>query len=287
MKAVYKKEIRAYFNSITGYLFLSFFLALIGLYFFAQNIYSANPNFSYALYGVRFYFIFLIPLLTMRIMAEENHLKTDQLLFTSPVSISKIMIGKYLATLSIYTIVIAIICGYPLILKEFGDVNLKMAYACILSFFCMGAAYLAIGMFISTITESQAFAAVMTFVVILVTSLSSDIGQLFPTDHKTALIIFAILILLIGIVIYTFTRNWRLALVSFLVLLAAAVSMYLIKPALYDGSVVKFFNWLSFSTRFEDSMYGIFNLSSIVYFISVVVLFLFLSIQTINKRRWN
>ena len=150
MLAIYKKEMRTYFTSIVGYLFLGFFLALIGLYFYGQNLRGGYTNFGYALMSVSLFFILLVPMLTMRIMAEENRQKTDQLLYTSPVSVTKIIIGKYLSVLTMFSIVMLIVCFYPLILAEYGNVNLKMTYAVIFSFFLMGAAYMAIGLFISS-----------------------------------------------------------------------------------------------------------------------------------------
>ena len=287
MLAIYKKEMRAYFHSITGYLFLAFFLALLGLYHFVQNIYGEYAEFSYCLYGVSFYFILLIPMITMRIMAEENRQKTDQLLFTSPVPVVKIIIGKYLSVLTMFGIVMAITCFYPLIMSGYGDVNLRTAYAAIFAFFLMGAAYLAIGMFISAITESQAFAAIMTFVVVLVTSLSSSFGQLIPTDNKTAFIVFTILIIIIAFIVYLIMHNTTVSIMTGCVLEAIAAGLYMFLPSVYDGAVVKFFDWLTISTRMDDFAYGVFSLSAIVYFISLSILFVFLTIQAIKRRRWN
>lgn len=287
MLAIYKKEMKTYFHSIIGYLFIGFFLALIGLYHFVQNLYSGYASFSYALYGVRYFLILLIPMITMRIMAEENHQKTDQLLFTSPVPIYKIILGKYLSVLTMFAIVMGITCCYPLAMSKYGTVNFKSDYASILAFFLMGAAYLAIGMFISAMTESQAFAAIITFVVVLVTSLSSAIGGLFPTDNKTACYVFAVLVLIIAFITYAFIHNATFSLFIGVIGEGAVFLLYLIKPAVYDGSVVKFFDWMTVSTRMDDFVYGVFNVSAVVYYLSLIVLFVFLTIQAIKKRRWS
>lgn len=287
MLAVYKKELRSYFHSIIGYLFIGFFLFIIGLYCFVQNISNESANFGMSLYGMRFFFILLIPMVTMRIMAEENHQKTDQLLFTSPVSVFKIIAGKYLAVVSLFAIVIAIICTYPMVLKAYGIINLKQSYSSILAFFLMGCTYLAIGMFISSVTENQAFAAILTFVVVLVTSFSSLIGQIIPADSKTAMIVFALLVLIVAWIVYVLLHN---ALFSFLVGIAgetAVILIYLLKPSLYDGAVLNFFNWMTVSSRMDDFVYGMFNVSSIVYYLSVSILFFFLTVQAIKKRRWS
>lgn len=287
MLAIYKKEMKAYFKSIIGYLFLAFFLALIGLYHFVHNMYSGYAEFAYCLYGVRIFFILLIPMVTMRIMAEENRQKTDQLLFTSPVPVVKIIVGKYLSILTMFGIVMGVICFYPLVMTNYGDVNLKTAYAAILAFFFMGATYLAIGLFISAMTESQAFAAIITFVVVLVTTLSSEIGQLIPTDNKTAFIVFTILVIIFGFIVYLIMHNATIAVITGCVLEVTAAGLYKFVPSVYDGAVIKFFDWLTISTRMDDFAYGVFNLSAIVYFISLSILFVFLTIQVIKRRRWN
>ena len=128
----------------------------------------------------------LLRMLTMRIMAEENKQKTDQLLFTSPISISKIILGKFLALISIFGIGILVICVYPLALSRYGEVNMKWSYAAIMGFFLLGAAYMSIGLFISSMTESQALAAVLTFITIIVTLFVDGIASILPTDDKTA-----------------------------------------------------------------------------------------------------
>ena len=115
---------------------------------------------GYALSGISMIFVLLVPMVTMRIMAEEKKQKTDQLLFTAPISVEKVILGKYLATVTLFAIVMLICSTYPLIMSLFGEINMIMTYSCILAFFLMGCAYLAIGMFISSLTESQAFAAI-------------------------------------------------------------------------------------------------------------------------------
>lgn len=287
MLAVYKKEMRTYFTSIVGYLFLGFFLALIGLYFYVQNLYNGYANFGYALYSVTMFFILLVPMLTMRIMAEENKQKTDQLLFTSPVSITRIITGKYFSILTMFGIVMAVICFYPLILSRYGTVNFKVAYASIFAFFLMGAAYMAIGMFISALTESQAFAAIMTFVVVVISVFSTGIASLLPTDHKTAWIIFAVIALLIALLTYVIMHNMTVSLLIGAVLEIVLAAVYFVKPEVYDGAVLNVFGWFSVTDRFSNFVYGEFDIAAVVYFISYCVLFVFLTIQAIKKRRWS
>ncbi len=287
MLAVYKKEMRSYFTSIIGWLFLGFFLLFVGLYHYLYNMYYAYSNFAYALSGVYIFFILLVPMLTMRIMAEENKQKTDQLLFTSPISISKIILGKFLALISIFGIGILVICVYPLALSRYGEVNMKWSYAAIMGFFLLGAAYMSIGLFISSMTESQALAAVLTFITIIVTLFVDGIASILPTDDKTAWIFFAVVALVVTLITYLLMKNILVSSITAIVLEAALAVLYFVHPAFYDGLIVRVFGWFSVVARYDDFSSGILNISDVVYYLSVITLFVFLTIQSIKKRRWS
>lgn len=287
MLAIYKKELRSYFTSMIGYLFIGFLLAIVGIYFMAYNLQGGYANFEYALNSMIFVFVILVPILTMRLLAEEKRQRTDQLLFTSPLSVSKIVIGKYLAVLTVFISAMVITMFYPLILSKYGTVSFKLAYTGILGFILVGAAYLAIGLFLSSLFESQAIAAVVTFVVLLVTFIMQGIVSLLPTSNKAAWLIFSTIALIIAIVVYFMVHNATVAIGLGIILETACAIVYFAKPSLYDGLVVKVFNWFSVVDRFDNFMNGILDLTGIVYYISIVVIFIFLTIQSLNKRRWR
>ena len=287
MMAIYKKELRAYFNSIIGWLFIGFFLAFTGIYFYINNLYYGYIHFGYSLYSVGLIFILLVPMITMRIIAEENKQKTDQLLFTSPVSVEKIILGKYSAVITVFGIVMLITCTYPLIMSLYGEINFAMNSAAIGGFFLMGCAYLALGTFISALTESQAFAAVLTFVVVLATYLMDGIASLFASDAKTAWLVFGFLLLLVAVLTWLMMKN-KLVTGVFLVLSQGALALvYFMKPTLLEGSIVDVFGWFSVEARYEDFVNGVLDVADAAYYISFVVLFIFLTVQAIKKRRWN
>jgi ABC-2 type transport system permease protein len=287
MLAIYKKELRSYFTSMIGYLFIGFLLAIVGIYFMAYNLQGGSANFEYVLNSMVFVFVILVPILTMRLLAEEKRQKTDQLLFTSPLSVSKIVIGKYLAVLTVFVSAMVITMFYPLILSKYGTVSFKLAYTGILGFILVGAAYLAIGLFLSALFESQAIAAVVTFVVLLVTYIMQGIVSLLPTSNKAAWLIFSAVALIVAIVAYFMVHNGTVAVGLGVVLESACAIVYFVKPSLYDGLVVKVFDWFSVVDRFDNFMNGILDLTGIVYYISIVVIFIFLTIQSLNKRRWR
>lgn len=287
MLAIFKKELKSYFTSMTGYVFIAFFLVIVGIYYAVYNLLNRVANFEYVLSGVSFIFVLLVPILTMRLMAEDKKQKTDQLLFTSPVSIGKIISGKYFAVLTVFLISMVIICFYPLILLQFGSVPLKTAYGTILGFTLLGAAYIAIGLFISSLTESQLVSAVVTFVVILVTALMDSLVNFLPSDNRTCYIAFFLVVLLICWLLYSMMHNMTVALTAGVIGEAALTVIYVMKPTLYDGLLTKVLGWFSVIARFDTFTSGLLDLSSVVYYISVVFIFLFLTVQAIKKHRWN
>ena len=159
MTAVLRHELSSYFTNVTGYVFGAFLLLFAGIYTMVINLQSASPYFEYVLMNMDFIFLIIVPILTMRVIAEERRQKTDQLLYSLPLTMTQVALGKYLAMLVIFLIPVAVIGVYPLVLTAFGAVYLPAAYGALTGFFFLGASLIAIGMFISSLTESQAVAA--------------------------------------------------------------------------------------------------------------------------------
>lgn len=287
MLAIYKKELRAYFNSIVGWLFLAFFLAFVGVYVYLYNMMKGYSYIGYALSSVNFVFILLVPMVTMRIMAEEKRQKTDQLLLTAPISIWKIVFGKYLAMVTLTGIAMLMICVYPLILAQFGVVNFAMSYTAILGFFLVSCAYLAIGLFISSLTESQAFAAVMTFIVVLVTCLADGIANLIPATAKAAWITYSVLWLLIAVWMWRVMKNITVAVLVFSIGEAALTVLYLLKGSVMEGTVEKVISSLSLMDVYGQTISGVLELRLPVYYLSIAFVFCYLTYQNIRKRRYS
>ena len=287
MLAIYKKELKSYFNSMIGYVFIAFFLVIIGLWFFIQNLLYGLASFEYTLSAISFIFILLTPLITMRLMAEENKQKTDQLLYTAPVTATDIVLGKFLAVLTIFGLVMAITCFYPLIMSIYGEIQFSAAYASILAFWLLGAAYMAMGLFISSLTDSQVVAAVISFVTFLFTVLMDGIAGIFSSDNKTAVIVFSVILVIICILLYRMMHNLTVAIGVGIISEAVLLIAYFLNPTIFDGSVRKVFGWLSVNSRFENFSLGVFDLSAFVYYISFAVLFNFLTVQVIKKKRWS
>ena len=287
MLAIYKRELKSYLTSMVGYLFMFFVLLIAGIYFSAYQLSAAYPKFEYTLNAMTFVFLIAVPILTMRVLAEERKQKTDQLLLTSPVSVSGIVMGKYLALVTIYAIPIAVLATYPLIMSKFGTVAFGSAYTALLGFFLLGSANIAIGVFFSAITESQVIAAVLTFVFLFAFYMMNGISSFFSQTSMSTAVAFGLLIVAIAIIIYTMIKNVLISAVIGVVGEIALVIVYVIKSSIFQGGIQKVLNVFNLSGHYENFTNGAFDVTGIVYFISVVAICLFLTMQSIQKRRWN
>jgi ABC-2 type transport system permease protein len=235
MKAIFRREMYAYFTSPIGYIYLAVFFGLSGLFFSSSVLYNSVSDLT-GWFGIMalMVFPFLIPLLTMRLMSEELRHKTDQLLITSPVTLTNIIIAKFSAAFIMFCIGMCISIPYLVIMGLWGEINWSVTLGCYIGALLMSAAYIALGLLFSGLTENQLIAAVLTYVVLL--------GQ------------------------------WLISVV------ANQVS---------NATVAKILQKVSLSARYDDFTAGILDLSHIVYYVSLALLFLFLSVRVLEKRRWS
>ena len=236
MTAIYKRELKSYFTTFLGPLFIGATLFLLGIYFSVYNLFMGYPYIGYALSSVVFLFLVSVPVLTMRILAEERRQKTDQLILTSPVGVGRIVLGKFLALATVFAIPVMIISLYPLVLAGFGTIAFGETYLAILGFFLYGLASIAIGIFVSSLTESQVIAAVLTFGILFLGYVMSGLcNMISPTGN-------------------------------FLTKILGAFDM---------------------AGRFEGLLDGSLQMTDIVYFLSVILLSLVFTVQSIQKRRYQ
>lgn len=287
MTAIYKKELRSYLTSMVGYLFMFFILLMTGIYFTAYNLQSSYPIFGPTLSSVTFVFLIAVPILTMRILAEERKQRTDQMLLTAPVSVADIIIGKYLALITIYAVPIIIIAFYPLVMSTFGTVSLPMSYAALLGFFLLGCADIAIGVFLSSVTESQVIAAVLSFIVLFACYVISGISSFFPQTAMASMLAFAVLVLIAALITYTVIKNVFISVTAGLIGEIIIAVIYMVKASFFEGAIQKFLDIFNVSSHLNTFIDGILDLTGIVYFLSIAVICLFLAMQSVIKRRWS
>lgn len=287
MTAIYKKEVKGFFTSMVGYVFIAFLLVVSGIYFTAYHLQAMYPVFSYTLQAVVFVFLIVVPILSMRVLAEERRQKTDQLLLTAPVSVESIVIGKYLALVSVFAVAVAVLALYPLILTQFGSISVSETYTALFGFFLMGSCYLAIGLYISSVTESQVIAAVLTFLVLFVCYVSEGIGSFFPETASSSYFTVAFLIIVAAVALYQMIHQWILTALAAVVCEVALLVVYLMNASFYEGLIQKLFSVFDLTAHFSEFCSGMFDATGIVYYLTFIVIFLFLTVQSIQKRRWG
>lgn len=287
MRAIYKKELKSYFSSMMGYIFIFFILLVTGIYFTAYNINSAYPKLDYTLNAVLFVFLVAVPVLTMKILADERRLKTDQLLLTSPVNVWDIVLGKFFALVTIYAIPVVVICLYPLIMSQFGTVSMFEAYTVIIGFFLLGCADIAIGVYISSVTESQVIAAVITFGVLFVSFVMEGISQFFSTAAVTSLICYMVLVVILALIIQNMFASKTIAVAVGAAGEIILLVVYAVKSTAFESGIQKFLSIFNLAGHFDNFASGILDLSGALYFISVIGVCMMLTVQSILKRRWN
>jgi ABC-2 type transport system permease protein len=288
MKAVFKREFFAYFNSMIGYVFSAFIICAIGIYFMAMNIFNGYPNFSYALYNSLFVLMLGIPVLTMRSMAEDRHNKTDQLLLTSPLSITQIVIGKYLSIIAVFLIPLIVLCICPLIIKLNGTAYLLSDYFSILAFFLLGAVYIAIGQFISSLTESQIISVVVTFLILLLLNLWNNLISFLPTSAWGSFFGFTIIIILICLFTQTMTKNKFLTSITGIILFLINLICFIFLNDKFDNLLPTILNYFSPADCFYNiALYSTCDIKGLLLYISLIALFLFMTVQSVQKRRWS
>jgi len=234
MGAIFRREMGAYFSSPIAYIFLAVFFAFSGFFFFTTSIMYSISDMS-GMFGSLFLIIvFLIPVMTMKLFSEEKKQKTEQGLLTAPVSLNAIVVGKYLAALTLYTIGISIIFLYALIIEYFGNADWSVILSNYLALFLVGGVFIAITTFISSLTENQMISAIAGFISLMFIYMIDYIAEIIP---------------------------W--------------------KPV--SDAVSK----LSFIDKYSEFTMGLFNIGSIIFFLSTIVIFNFLTVRVFEKRRWS
>lgn len=207
MTAVFRHEMQLLFSGLTAYVYGAFCLFFVGVYMMYYNLSTAYANFEYALAGASFAFILMIPIITMRIIAEEKKQKTDQLLYSLPITTTQIVVGKFLAVLLTSVIPMCLVIVYPLILKNYGNIYLLTAYGTLFAYIMTAAALLSIGIFISSITESQAMAAGICFAAMLLNYYMVTLAEYVASSAYGSFIAILILELIIALLVKNMTGN--------------------------------------------------------------------------------
>lgn len=287
MTAIFKREFKSCFTGMIGWVIAAVSLFFLGLYFTNRNLLYASSDFASVLYTMTMIMLFLLPAISMRSFAEERKNKTDQLLLTSPVSIPAIVAGKFLAELAVFALPLAAAVVMPLLLQAFGTVSLVAAYSALLGYLLLGGACLAVGTWISALTENQMLAYLATFGALLVAYLMNGIQTMFTTGNLLAFIVFMIVLLVASVLVGVICKRLAAGAVVFCAGAVVLFVLFQLRPAWLLTAFNAVLSALALFEPFKDIVGGMFSIPAIVYYLSVMGLFLFLTGQALARRRWN
>ena len=287
MKAIFKHELRLYFESMTAYFFGAFLLLFIGIGSMLYNLRSAVSNFEFVLSFASIVFVVIVPVLTMRCLSEERKQKTDQLLYSLPITTTQVVLGKYGALLVVFLLPLCFIALYPLMFAQFGEVYLPTAYGSLVAFFLLGAALLAVGVFLSSLTDNQGLAAGLGIGTILLNYYCVSLSEYVSSTAAGTVIALLVLIAALGLLIKALTRSTPAGLGAGVLLLAGLGICYALDSTALEGLLPAMMKKISLFERFNTFVNGVFDLTNVVYFLSVTLFFLFLTVESLEKRRYN
>lgn len=290
MLAVLKREVRSSFHGMMGYVLTAFLIAVTGIYYLALNLGYGLTDFGYyTLYRTIFVFLIYIPVLTMRSLAEERRNRTDQLLLTSPVPVWGIVAGKFLSMCVIFAIPCAAQAAMILVLWALGATGTATAasFASLLCYFLLGCAAIAIGEYISGLTENQIIAAVFSFAAMLLAYLMPSLRTLFTAGSAAALAVFTVLAAAAALGAGLRSKSLVLGCGLFAACALGLSALFTLRSAWLTNAFSAVLEALCLFGPFEDFVNSSFSIPALVYYASVTALFLFLTGQTLEKRRWN
>jgi len=285
--AVLLKELRTYFLTPLAYIFMALFHIIAGLFFTSGNLFSANPNFAPYLSSIIFIFLICVPILTMRLLADEKKNRTDQLLLTAPQSVLSIVMGKFLAAFIVFFITLLITAVYPVIISFHGTLDLSETIGSYAGFLFLGAAFISVGLFVSSLTDNQPIAAITTFAALFITWIIDFLKNLMPVTIISGLIFISVIAVIFVFWVYLNTKSLIIPLLFLIVEILIIGGLFLLNREIFFGLTAKVLSWLSLTQRFSSFTMGILKLENITYYLSFCVFFLYLTTQGIEKRRWS
>ncbi len=287
MIAILKKEMTIYFTSMLSYIFLSFFIFINAYLFIVFNLMQYSPDYNIVLIMSSVSLLIFIPLITMGVFSEELSQKTDVLLFTSPLNVWQIVLGKYFSAILLLFIGIIVTSFFPIIISFFGEIPKAQIISSFIGYFFLAISFISIGVFMSVLTKNRFIASALTFASLLfIYFIMPFLASNAPTDKVSSIIfIFAIICFLIYI-IFDSTKNILATIVMATIFFGTSIILFLLSPLVFDSLIYNLLTWFSLIKRFENLNKGLISLSDIVYFINFSIAFIYFTVYIIEKRRW-
>ena len=287
MKAIFKRELKSYFTGLSGYIFAAFLLLFEGIFLVVINLLNRYAAFEFSIENMMMILLLIVPIITMKSFAEEKRAKTDQLLFSLPLKTTHIVLGKYFALLCVLLIPTLVIAIYPVILSFFGNVNLLNAYACLLVFFLLSAALMAICMFMSSLTDNLVVAAVLGFGSLMLTYFAPTFASIIPDAPATSFVVTLFLIAVLGFLFFKLTGSVAISSVLGGALAVICGIAFLAKRSLFEGLIPFLVGKLAIFDSYTLFTYGVFDITTVFGYLCVTAFFVFLTVLSMEKKRWS
>ena len=287
MLNIYRKDIHSYFTTFTGYLFIACILLVGGIYCYINNFFYGYSSFETAISYIPFFFVFLIPVISAGVFTDEKRQKTEQLLYTLPLTSRQIVLGKYCALLTILFLPLALLGIYPIVMSFFGQVNFTVAYSTLFAIFLLGAALSAICMFISSLTENIIVSAVLCFGIMFVLYQMDNFADGLTPSAKNSYIGFIVLAVALAVFIWFMTKNIYVAIIPSVIVVIILNILYKVSLSFVAGKINLIMSNVAIFSKLDNFMNGIFDINTLVYYLSIVALFVLFTIYTFERKRWN
>ena len=287
MITIYRKDLHTYFTTLTGYIFMACILLVGGIYCYMNNIYYGYASFEQSINYLPFFFIFLVPVISAGVFTDEKRQKTEQLLYTLPLTSREIVLGKYLALITILLIPLAVLGLYPLTLSFYGEVNLVSAYCNLFAIFLLGAALCAICMFISSLTESIIVSAILCFGVMFVLYQMNSFAESLSSSAKNSYIGFTLIAIALAVFIWYMTKNIYIALIPSMIVMIALNVLYKFSLQMVAGKINLIMSNIAIFSKLDRFMNGVIDVNAVLYYVSIIALFVLFTVYTFERKRWN
>ena len=287
MIAIFKREFRSYFINLSGYVFIGVLWLFSGIFSTVFNFMYQYSSYEFALGNLTTVLMLIVPILTMRSIAEDKRTKTDMLLYSLPLSATEVVLGKYFAMLGVWGVTCLGMGLTPIVIGMFGEVNFASAYGALLGFFLLGGALIAVCTFVSSLTENQLIAAIGGIASSLGLYLLGSLVGMLPASAIASLVCFIAVAAALTVIVYYLTRNYIITGAVGVLTIAPIIIVYLINSAIFESAFPKTVEYLALFDRYNNFLGGIFDVGAVVYYISFAVFFIFLTVQSFDKRRWS
>ena len=285
MSAIFRKELKIYFSGLFGYVSTAILLLFAGLFSALIHLFSASADFAVTLTLMQWVLIVLIPFFSMRSIAEERHSRTDLLLYSLPLRLSEVVLGKFLAQAVLFLIPTGVMALFPLLFSTMGSINLASAYVALFGYVLMALALIALCTYLSSLVENQIVAAVLSIAALLGFYFLGSFLPLLPTASLFSLVVCLLAALGAGALMWRATKNVTLGLIIAALLVTAVSVVFLVRPEAFVNLIASFLHAVNPFTRFGGMTYGHLDLPAVLFYLTFIGVFLFLTVQSMEKRR--